>query len=711
MAPSFSKWRMHAELALEIAPEPPQQSGGGVCLEAMPETLALLRLGKGVPDCVRAASRDNQFTAVVQEPAAATALVPRNLLPRPAELANRDGAEECKPGVGWSALCIGRPGSGRNGLKLPAAAGQAGELCALLADASVSAKVLSATGTEVLLIPEESLPAAAATFVSHGHAIWSSTRVCDQRPWETARDALSDPSLMQQQAGAWGLVQREEPLGTIVEEYTEGDGPLRLQAPSGLFIELRVPETDTGGEHKQASFGGRCRTVKQDGQVVCTQLRAIDFQPPEVYAPRSQMTLGTSSIEAVGHPHGEYRELWARLSDETDVVALELQSEVPEPKNPRCGVWLFTGKRFARLVGLPRGSGLVASTCCKSLGQLQRLRGYAEVRYELREHYEALGGVVEEPGLLRIRRKAWSPKEAGSVFYSAADESTGEIVVGQDCIVRILPGGRRETWRIVEWTFDPFTPSSSGAASEASSPCGLEDDVAPRLNSLTPAGLDRACSDASVVPSNGSLSEPARSRPRRRARLSAKAPSSSGLLRSLSGLRSKSRQRKRRKRAARDGSGSHGEVSRPREKKKKKKAKSRRADRVASPVRSEKLSDVGPSSHGSLQRPPSARSEQAPSEARDKAVREEERRRARSRSRERKRKRVAVESRPLAVASPSLRRRSLSRRHRAQSPGRDARDNGPKVSTNPRRQLRPLHTDRQVVQHVSRDPRSTVRMT
>ena len=85
---------------------------------------------------------------------------------------------------------------------------------------------------------QESLPAAAATFVSHGHAIWSSTRVCDQRPWETARDALSDPSLMQQQAGAWGLVQREEPLGTIVEEYTEGDGPLRLQADAQTHLHL-----------------------------------------------------------------------------------------------------------------------------------------------------------------------------------------------------------------------------------------------------------------------------------------------------------------------------------------------------------------------------------------------------------------------------------------------------------------------------------------
>merc|ERR1719203_2260717 len=108
----------------------------------------------------------------------------------------------------------------------------------------------------------------------------------------------------------------------------------------------------------------------------------------------------------VSHPGVESRELWARIGaiDNKDCVALELLSEEPAPKNPRSGFWVFGGGRFGRLVGPPRGSGMVASTCCKSLQQLQKMRGYAEVRYEVMEHYEAVFGVVEEPGLLQIKR-------------------------------------------------------------------------------------------------------------------------------------------------------------------------------------------------------------------------------------------------------------------------------------------------------------------
>eukprot|EP00406_Dinophysis_acuminata_P011683 CAMPEP_0179227854 /NCGR_PEP_ID=MMETSP0797-20121207/9528_1 /TAXON_ID=47934 /ORGANISM="Dinophysis acuminata, Strain DAEP01" /LENGTH=460 /DNA_ID=CAMNT_0020934895 /DNA_START=1 /DNA_END=1380 /DNA_ORIENTATION=- len=460
MAPSDSAWQRHVELALEPAPEP-EQPAGAVCLEALPDTIALLRLGRGVPDCVEDAARGGQFCAVVQEPDAATAWLPRRLLPRRAELVDEDGAEEVEPGVGWCAIRVIHPAGAAAAGTGKAAAGQgareytgtASALCALLAEVSISTRFLSSFGTEVLLVPEDLLPEAAAALVADGHALWPSTRVCDPVPWEAVRSSANDAPVLRQLTGAWRLVRREEPIGTVVAEYTKGEGPVRLQAPRGLFVELRPSARADGGKQREASFGGRCRMSEEDGKVVCTQLRAVDFQPPAVFAPRWQLAVSASRIEAVSHPGSDCLELWARYAstDDSGIVALELQSEVPEPKRARAGLWLFLGRRFARVLGQVRGGGLVAGTCCRSLAQLQHLRGDSEVRHEIREGYEALFGTVEEPGLLMTKRMAWHREKADEVFYSASDESTGEVVVGENCIVYIQPGGKRETWRISEW--------------------------------------------------------------------------------------------------------------------------------------------------------------------------------------------------------------------------------------------------------------------
>eukprot|EP00927_Polykrikos_kofoidii_P067006 TRINITY_DN62558_c0_g1_i1.p1 TRINITY_DN62558_c0_g1~~TRINITY_DN62558_c0_g1_i1.p1 ORF type:complete len:1194 (-),score=216.85 TRINITY_DN62558_c0_g1_i1:85-3360(-) len=416
-----------------------------------------------MPECVGGAARGGHFCAVVQEPNAATAWVPKHLLPTKEELIHQDGAEEVDPASAWCPVRIGLPGSGRDGLKVPAGPSSAARVLEQLSRAVNGVRLLSPFGTEVLLVPERSLAKAANVLVGFGHAIWPSTRVIEVAPWDEASRKTIDPTLGQRLSGVWRLVHREEPPGTIVEEYTEGDGPVRVQASGGFFAEVRIISNasgDGGSEKQQFSFGGRVLPVEEEGgYVACTQLRTVDFQPPGVQMPRSQLTVGTQSIEVAGKS-SEYRELWARVGspDERNFVVLELQSEAPEQKLARSGLWVFVGQRFARIVGPRRGLGLVAGTCCQSLAQLQRLRGIMDVRYELREHFEAVYGVVEEPGLLRASRVAWSSQTADSIFFNANDDATGEIVVSRDSVMRILPGGGQESWRIVEWTFDPFTP-------------------------------------------------------------------------------------------------------------------------------------------------------------------------------------------------------------------------------------------------------------
>lgn len=635
MAPASPAWRAHVDLALDQGPTP-QQPIGAVCLEALPDAISWLRLRQGVPECVRKAAREGQFCAVVQELSTATAWVPRSLLPASGELEEAEEAKEVEPNRSWCAIRVGRPGSGIGGLKVPAVPGTAGTLCALLADVSVCVRLLSAFGTEVLLIPEDALPAAGAAFVERGHAIWPCVRVCDPAPWKADLAQPGNHAVsLQRLVGAWGLVQHEEPPGTTTEEYTEGDGPLRLQTPGGCFVELHVPESNGTGEHKEASFGGRIHIAETHDQLISTQLRTIDFQPPGARAPQSQITISGSSIEVVGYPDGQHRELWARINDpeESRYVALELQSEVPEPKRQRSGIWLFVGSRFGRLVGLSRGTGLVGGTCCQSLGQLQRLRGYAEVRHELREHYEATFGVLEEPGLLRIKRTAWHPDKVDSVFYNASDDATGEITVNQDRVFHTRPDGKREIWRVIDWTFDPFTKAAtaeqagsrstsqtrarsgssdgqSGAEYEvdddddAPAPClrspsrsdaqdaEPENAGAAEARSETGDGANSPAAEAeqaaSPIPpmcSPSASAEPAaepksRSRKRRRNKQAAAEADAS---------RSKSRHRKRRKRtaageqangkAAGEGSASPALAGARREKKKRKKTKRVKTDR------------------------------------------------------------------------------------------------------------------------------------
>eukprot|EP00930_Biecheleria_cincta_P034527 TRINITY_DN23857_c0_g1_i2.p1 TRINITY_DN23857_c0_g1~~TRINITY_DN23857_c0_g1_i2.p1 ORF type:complete len:697 (+),score=196.10 TRINITY_DN23857_c0_g1_i2:113-2092(+) len=318
----------------------------------------------------------------------------------------------------------------------------------------------------MLLIPETSLQAAAGLLVSEGYSLWPASRFCRPISWEAPDSQQNDPSVSKQLAGVWSLVQREEPLGTIIEEYIEGDGPLRLQSPGGLFVELRIPEGETSKfpetTHREASFAGRCLATEKDGFVHCVQLRGVDFQPPTVDIPNFQVTLSEASIEVVGQDRSneeEYRELWARVGAANvaqEVVALELQSESPETK-PRHGVWIFSGKRFARLLAPLRGTGLIASTCCESLGQLQKLHG-SRVNLELQEQYEACFGIVEEPGFLRTRKRSGQPDKDDTVFFNALDETTGKVAVGQDRIVHTLASGQKQTWKILEWNFNPFAP-------------------------------------------------------------------------------------------------------------------------------------------------------------------------------------------------------------------------------------------------------------
>merc|ERR1719171_1919177 len=58
-----------------------------------------------------------------------------------------------------------------------------------------------------------------------------------------------------QYVGVWSLLKREEPIGNTVEEHPAGEGPLRLQAPSGVFAEIRIPKKSDDARLQESCAG------------------------------------------------------------------------------------------------------------------------------------------------------------------------------------------------------------------------------------------------------------------------------------------------------------------------------------------------------------------------------------------------------------------------------------------------------------------------
>ncbi|CAE8617644.1 unnamed protein product [Polarella glacialis] len=356
-----------------------------------------------------------------------------------------------------------------------------GALGRLLSCAGVAWRVLPTAPSEEarVLVRRRDLPATAAALSRAGHVVTPSLGVC-ARPPPAPKELTQECAGM----GAWRLVSREEPAGVLLENHTKSEaGALRLQSRSGLYVEVRLPWDDAGTK-SQASSCGRSHAASHAtfSDSASSSYSLVDFRPPRGGWQRhvSSRRVGPDGemLEVAGLPPSRHVECWRRLgSAEDQVVALELVDDTRK----RAGLWLFCGSRFARVVG-PKGLGLVAGNCCRSLEHLMSLKGASAVEDDLKENYEAMEGAVEAPGELRVRRDSGSDR-AGELLYSASDRAVGGTatltsVEGQvKSLALHLPSGLHELWKVHEWGFDPFaipkqteTDREGPGASEASSP-------------------------------------------------------------------------------------------------------------------------------------------------------------------------------------------------------------------------------------------------
>mmetsp|Transcript_140671 Transcript_140671/g.269837 ORF Transcript_140671/g.269837 Transcript_140671/m.269837 type:complete len:600 (+) Transcript_140671:156-1955(+) len=376
-------------------------------------------------------------------------------------------------------------------------------LCQQLVEMGVEPRTLVPFDSRCyLLISRSGLQEATAALVRAGHLVSPMARVC-----ALAEPPVTDTEQLRPHVGAWRLVRRERgPSGSAaVEEFdtsaadpVSSGAPVRIQALNGLFVDFRAPSASCLG------------TLSLEGGNASKAIRhvTVSFQPP-VGAPPPQgriALVGASlheelpaadekgvqplSVGPAGGSLGErVLEQWVRLDGGNEkVTVLELaegEANGSSSKSKR-GAWLFCGKYFVRLIGPVRGEGVVAGACCQSLAQLEVLRGAEPVQSDLRKHYEAMFGQIEQPGLLRVSHDAWDAARAGTIFYDAkvaaaenSKSSCGSIDIQLEAgtVLHKLPTGEVQKWHIRDWAFDPFTPPPAPKpAAKLASESGSSDD-------------------------------------------------------------------------------------------------------------------------------------------------------------------------------------------------------------------------------------------
>jgi len=397
---------------------------------------------------------------------------------------------------GWVSLCV-------RSAKSPDARSQPGlltELQALVEGVGVATRTLLAGSPGHLLVRRANLSAAILALVKAGHAVRPGPVALAMCPAPLPPAPQSTVEEARQHVGVWSLLRREQPLGKLVEEHAEGEGPLRIQCPGGLYIEARIPQS-SGSVVQHASCGGRHILMEVDSLVLSLRQVVVGFQPCSVdrVQRKARFNEGQLTLGEVTHPLRQGGadgcvEAWARLNRSAiEYVALEL---LPEKDDSfwRAGLWLFAGKHFVRITGLARGHGLVSGACCRSLTDLERVLGAGEVRAELRAHYDAVQGTVKAPGVLLARHRAWpdaTGAERDAAFYDAAAGVGGSIDVAKGIVRHTLPDGSKQRWRIVEWDFDPFTPATkTGQASKMGSKATAKASRSASADSSASSGAD-----------------------------------------------------------------------------------------------------------------------------------------------------------------------------------------------------------------------------
>jgi len=231
-------------------------------------------------------------------------------------------------------------------------------LCRQIADSALKPWPLASGEEELLLIDRALFAQAALALVRAGNAIGPPASIAP--PPELQEDGLAT-SDVERFCGVWRLVSRFKPSGAVTEKYSKGEGPLRIQAPSGIYTEFGV--SASGEVHGQTSCCGILSVEEQDddNKTVAFRQATVGFEPPAGGALKSIVVFEPGggddgedvALETVsGVVSGSQVERWERIGT-GEVTVLELEGTDPIPGDGRChiGFWLFCSSFWVRAIG------------------------------------------------------------------------------------------------------------------------------------------------------------------------------------------------------------------------------------------------------------------------------------------------------------------------------------------------------------------------
>jgi hypothetical protein len=243
-----------------------------LCLDAHPEEdlVVLATRGanvgdssRGAPEWLRRALAFNEFVCLSRTPDHFLSVVVGESFLKKVELPKEVEVERQ-----WAALRLDKAS-----LEQKTALGSFASLCTTLREAGLEPCAVSTPDCDQLLLRKRQLPVAVSALLGAGHAIWPARRLCMPSP----SGLISKNDRCKAFAGAWGLLRRERPTGMLLEQGTgRGDGPVRLQATCGLYVDIRI-STDGKDITGQASCAGCLEAA--NGQAASAKHCIVDFQP------------------------------------------------------------------------------------------------------------------------------------------------------------------------------------------------------------------------------------------------------------------------------------------------------------------------------------------------------------------------------------------------------------------------------------------------
>jgi len=298
-------------------------------------------------------------------------------------------------------------------------------------------------------------------------------------------------------AGLWKRKGEEDPIGTVVDKDTLVHW---IQAPSGMYVDVRIPKDSPGydisaascakrpaalagkmeaavwQEHskilvKQSSFAGILQVslgdstdgsaLRQDKKLqalhqskpllplcVCHWHRQVDYRPPTgnpdvgVCVSAAAPDNGWLWLRETGQD-ASYAEDWWRPTDSANgpFVALELMEN-----DHRKGYWVRAGKYFAYAVGRLHELGVAKSLTEALDGIISE-----EERCEIVSSYVGVAGEVNEKGNWVIHHSL-NPELVGCSLFGDTELSCSQITKDGDVIKQILCDKRSRNWKVVELT-------------------------------------------------------------------------------------------------------------------------------------------------------------------------------------------------------------------------------------------------------------------